>query len=276
MNKLLYLILFFLLDSSNVIAQFVPDSVMLRIHYISKMKRMEDSKKLSDNENILDIGKHSSHFYSLWAERNRDIRDSVLAHGGGLPEYQSTLAKSGYPSSISFNVFKNYPQKGKLTYTDSDLADFIYEEDMVMPQWEMLNGDSIIAEYPCKKAKTTFRGRTWIVWYTMDIAYSDGPWKLYGLPGVILKAIDSKGDFIFYCIEIKRGTQQAITLRKLKYIKCTPKELEENQRLSAKDLNLYLEKFGFGKDISFDRNGKPMVRKPRVPCLLEYRINDKK
>ncbi|RQE01044.1 GLPGLI family protein, partial [Prevotella intermedia] len=44
----------------------------------------------------------------------------------------------------------------------------------------------------CKKATTNFRGRYWEVWYTEDIPISQGPWKLCGLPGMILKANSPK------------------------------------------------------------------------------------
>ena len=41
-------------------------------------------------------------------------------------------------------------------------------------------------------------------WYTMDIPVSDGPWKLHGLPGLILKAEDSRGHFSFICTGLEQ------------------------------------------------------------------------
>lgn len=35
---------------------------------------------------------------------------------------------------------------------------------MVIPKWKTLSGDTIIADYPCKKVVTTFRGSPWVVW----------------------------------------------------------------------------------------------------------------
>lgn len=276
MNKLLSIILFLFGNGclNNIKAQ---DMLLLRIYYASQIRFAENSKNLSPDENILDIGNCSSHFYSRWAERNEDIHDSVFSRGGKLGDYYTAIDKGGCPHSIlRYNVFKNYPQKNKLTYTKNMVKFFMYEEPMIMPQWKMLQGDTVIVGYPCKKAKTTFRGRTWIVWYTMDIPYHDGPWKLYGLPGLILKADDIKGDFIFNCIGIDKGKKQPIVLRKAKYVKCTPEEMEELERLSLKDPDAFVVKMGAPKMPSFDAQGKPLVYKPRVPCLLEYRLNDKK
>ena len=277
MNKtFFYIVLLLCVIGLRLNAQELSDSVALRVHYASQMRYYEDSKDLSPDEKILDVGKHSSHFYSRWAERNQDILDSVSAKGGSLSDHSAVVAKSGFPNSKTpFNVFKNYPRKDRLTYTTREIKDFLCEEPMTMPKWEMLSGDTIIVDYPCKKTKTSFRGRTWIVWYTMDIPYHDGPWKLYGLPGLILKADDAKGDFTFNCTGIEKGNMQPIALRKSKYIKCTPQVLEENIRLSHSDVDLFMTKMGYPNIQGFDATGKSMVHKSRIPCLLEY-LSEKK
>ena len=261
-----------------VSAQSEMDTTVLRVSYTSKMRYTEDRKNLNDDEKVLDIGKHSSHFYSRWAEHNNDIRDSISSRGGSYQNYKSKLEKTGFPNSRTpFNVFKNYPQKGLLTYTDKEFKSFIYEEPMVMPDWKLLEGDTVVVGYQCKKAQTIFRGRTWNVWYTMDIPSGDGPWKLYGLPGLILYAADAKGDFIFDCIGIKQGDMGPIVLRKEKYIKCTPQEFEQNRRLSFENPDLYMAKMGVANIQGFDSKGRSIVNKPQVPCLLEYVLkNDKK
>ncbi len=258
-------------------AQNAPDSVVLRIHYASQMRFTEDSKDLSPDEKILDIGKYSSHFYSRWAERNWDIADSIFGQGGKLGDYLAAKEKNGFPNSKTpFNVFKNYPIKNVLTYTTRELKDFLYKESMVTPEWEMLVGDTTIVEYACKKAKAVFRGRTWLVWYTMDIPYYDGPWKLCGLPGLILKADDVKGDFMFNCTGIEKGNLQPIVLRNKKYVKCTPEELEKLEVLSLQDPDAFVVKMGYPNMPGFDADGKPLVYKPRIRCLLEYHSETKK
>ncbi|HIR32843.1 MAG TPA: GLPGLI family protein, partial [Candidatus Coprenecus merdigallinarum] len=58
--------------------------------------------------------------------------------------------------------------------------------------------------YNCQRATGTFRGREWQVWFTYDIPYNYGPWKLGGLPGLILKAEDSSGTFVWEAVSLIR------------------------------------------------------------------------
>ncbi len=69
---------------------------------------------------------------------------------------------------------------------------FIYEDTLVEIKWELLNKEKNIGGLICRAAKTKYYGRNYIVWYALDIPLSFGPWKLYGLPGLILEAIDEK------------------------------------------------------------------------------------
>lgn len=43
-----------------------------------------------------------------------------------------------------------------------------------------------------------FRGRVYTVWFTNEIPVSFGPWKLNGLPSVILEAQDETKTFMFF------------------------------------------------------------------------------
>lgn len=47
-----------------------------------------------------------------------------------------------------------------------------------------------ILDYKCIKATTRFRGRDYTAWVTKELPINDGPWKFYGLPGLILQIED--------------------------------------------------------------------------------------
>lgn len=52
--------------------------------------------------------------------------------------------------------------------------------------------------------------------------------------------------------------------------------LEENIRLSHSTVELFMTKMGYPNIQGFDTNGKPIVHKSHIPCLLEYRLKDKR
>lgn len=54
--------------------------------------------------------------------------------------------------------------------------------------WEITKETKKIADFTCYKAIGKFRGNTWNVWFSYSLPMPYGPWKLQGLPGVILHA----------------------------------------------------------------------------------------
>lgn len=59
----------------------------------------------------------------------------------------------------------------------------------------------------------------------MQGCFSD-PWKLYGLPGIILEAADAKQEYNFTCAKIENNLSKNITIEKIPkdYIKTTKQD----------------------------------------------------
>ena len=85
-----------------------------------------------------------------------------------------------------------------------------YKEDGNL-KWTLQDDTLTIANYLCHKAQTTYGGRAWYAYYSEDVPTTAGPWKLNGLPGLILKA--EVGDGIF-CFEMFELSQEAIAITK--------------------------------------------------------------
>jgi GLPGLI family protein len=58
-------------------------------------------------------------------------------------------------------------------------------------QWNITDSTKKIGKYVCTKATAHFRGRHYTAWFTPKIPVPYGPWKLAGLPRLILQAHDS-------------------------------------------------------------------------------------
>ena len=71
--------------------------------------------------------------------------------------------------------------------------------------WKLINQDTIISGYVCKKATVNYAGRDWSAWYNPDIPITVGPYKFHGLPGLVMMLKDTDNVFSFIVNEVKKG-----------------------------------------------------------------------
>lgn len=172
---------------------------------------LEDN--ISSDNMLLQIGPDGLSKFSSY--KNLTV-DSII-----LRSSQEQIANAALEGKLStgefMTIYKNYPE-GRLTHTEKICTDwFRYDEDMPIFDWELTDSCSNILGYECQSAKCQFRGREWIVYYTEDIPLCNGPWKLHGLPGLIMKASDEKGHYTFECIGIKSKADRPITIYKVPF-----------------------------------------------------------
>ncbi|MPN47574.1 hypothetical protein SDC9_195177 [bioreactor metagenome] len=104
----------------------------------------------------------------------------------------------------------------------------------------MIGSDTCrVLGYPCHKATTKFRGREYDAYFTQELPVNDGPWKLYGLPGLILEAKTSDGIFHVKAIGIQKIKNTPIDIS---YGKNTEicKELNQFYKFIRNKRNSYL------------------------------------
>ena len=121
--------------------------------------------------------------------------------------------------------------------------------------------------FGCESA--TLRGRKWTVWYTVDIPAQDGPGKLYGLPGLILRAADEDRNFIFEAVAVEKSGVKIAFDDTRSYQKCTPRELQEQYALFEESRLGYLFKMA---GVKKNKQTEALSRRtnPKKPCLMEF------
>ena len=134
---------------------------------------------------------------------------------GEIGDYSVTPDSSGIPSYFYKSVMCDYgsdrlkvvvpdiwangkAENGNFSYS---LA-HIYEEEVPALEWEMTGEHGTVVSFDCQKAECDFRGRRWEAWFTPEIPVSEGPWKLKGLPGLILYARDTTGQYSFETVSV--------------------------------------------------------------------------
>ena len=146
----------------------------------------------------LRCGKNVSQYFSVNNLRDDSLRASPDPSISAIPLHESLEAirhrddpSKQRPSSPGHGDYLYWNlSAGKVSiFTSIFGSRYLVEEDVPTMDWEIVEDSAqTIIGYECHKATTKFRGRKWIVWYTEDILISLGPWKLNGLPGLILKA----------------------------------------------------------------------------------------
>lgn len=169
-----------------------------RFFYELTFKPKKDSARLDKVITILDITDKNRSIYQDYTIIAQDSIMKVEIEAMKKAGIMKDLSKSLKSPKISSRVYKFYPGM-KIQYADKIANGFTpttigYNEDLKF-NWNILSEKQKIGEYNAQKATVEFGGRTWTAWFSSDIPFQDGPYKFYGLPGLIVKIEDSDKNY---------------------------------------------------------------------------------
>lgn len=209
-------------------------------------KYIADSTNKADVKSdimLLDIDKNGSKYYSREkfvsdSTTKADIAKQVKGGFGGSINIKKNLK----PGTIFTTVIKKYPDFG-VSFSDK-IGNTTYKvaEDQ-KPEWKILPDKEKIGEYNTQKATTNYGGRSWIAWFSTDIPFQDGPYKFYGLPGLIVKIEDTTGSHIMTLIGNKKteaGSEEDLQIPGLTMVGIGGKEIEISKKQFKKAWKDYL------------------------------------
>lgn len=187
--------------------------------------------------------------------QNKDGSRNTLSNGLVLTK-QGQQVVCDYSNKIMLsNVFD-----GKHTYVKEVLPKFI---------WKITKEKKKIGKFNCILGETNFRGRKYFAWYTPDIPVYSGPWKLNGLPGMILEAYD-EGKYIswtFQKYQFPITVAQNYTIRKEKKGKDVKfLNLEEFKIYCKEDIQRGYEKLLI---MAKEHPGMQPIKEPMTSYYLE-------
>ncbi|SEF77241.1 GLPGLI family protein [Halpernia humi] len=92
-----------------------------------------------------------------------------------------------YPNHVSvYKDFNKNEMYGRAIGYKND--GYVIKDSLNNIEWKLQDSIRIIGGRSCKLATTHWRDFDWEAWYDEDIPISEGPYKLNGLPGLILAA----------------------------------------------------------------------------------------
>lgn len=183
-------ILFFLLLGMLTGAQ--TNRFFYEYKFIPDSNNKEDVKK---EMMLLDINKAGSSYYShdkfiADSTSRADLQKQINSGSGNI-----SINRRERPGQVSYKVTKSYPEFKTYLFTNISTDKYKIAEDK-KPEWKILPDKQKIGEYNTQKAVTSYGGREWTAWFSSDIPFQDGPYKFYGLPGLIVKLEDATGSHV--------------------------------------------------------------------------------
>ena len=212
--------LFFLLLMQQILAEkrtvIEPAIMECRYDHTAVRDTLDRSQVMKDLM-ILRIGKNVSQFYSWYTHYGDSLWSSPTGQRIAIKRTFEAIRTKNFENKPGERtpgyIYKSYPEKGKTTtyvmLVEPDLtlqkkpACLYFSEETPEQIWEVQDSTKQIAGYSCQLAVTRFRGRLWYAWFSLEIPVNNGPWKLCGLPGLIVEAYDNQNYYHYTLTSIR-------------------------------------------------------------------------
>lgn len=225
MKYLLFVIAILL--GNNAYAQLSPapqtldnykciDTARFEIYYSFKFKNHSSYKQYNEDRRVIQVGRSVIKDYS-----------EIVYHYDSLAteNFKKGLSTSNNPNITYPCEIYSYPSEKK---RDEKYRMILNAGVLCFPSdWEDLNWTyssdetMVLNNYTCNKATTKYAGREYTAWYTIDVPFPYGPYKFYGLPGLIVKLEESTGMYIWEMCGLSSSTTPIHLYQYEKEQKCT-------------------------------------------------------
>ncbi|HBV16835.1 GLPGLI family protein [Chryseobacterium carnipullorum] len=224
----------------------------LRGEFTYQLKAKFDTRTDNRYEELfsLQIGDNRSFFASTISLKG----DSVMANSGTTtnnPDGSITLGwKKGIKIPKTSFPFMIIQSNENIQYFRLVGMSLLTYKETVIKTWKLIDETKIINTISCKKAEVTFKGRNWIAWYSPEIPLPYGPYKFSGLPGLIIKITDDKGDWDFELVKSVSDSKlkgKFINIKKSRYneaIETTQTKLKQALKNANANANAVLASYG--------------------------------
>lgn len=132
--------------------------------------------------------------------------NDTISYFDFIPKDKSSYNIDEYDATFEFKIATKH---GNFVYNNIRNSDvisgemvfnkgFVVKEETPLIEWDITNeAKNINEKIICYKATCNFRGRKYTAWFCPEIPTSLGPWKLFGLPGLIFDVYDENNEVKF-------------------------------------------------------------------------------
>ena len=219
----------------NLRDSLIRDTSVCRVYYRHRFVMDTMQHKEVTTVMVCDIGESYTSYFSLALRLSHVIFTKVKAEAEKMGRYAGMSVRytpteserelkefAGDAGTVNSEIWLDRSQctltERAADYAEENMA-YEYEEPQPVLGWNVSGEHRQICGYDCIKATIRFRGLEWTVWFAKEIPLPYGPWKLGGLPGLILEAEDCRKHFVWECCgieqEVRPMARYVIPTRKL-------------------------------------------------------------
>lgn len=276
MKRFLYIIISVVLAASASAQEVIDTAQFVAIYdYECRTQNDEDAPVTDRMQMVVQVGRTVTKSMPRSAYKRMDMEeedDIIAAHQEAYLHMPTVW--TGYPNGQTTVRDWIFPHEFEGTEPTPEIA------------WTLTDDTLTVGGYLCQTATCKFRGVEWHVCYTEEIPSSAGPWRLRGLPGLIVKAENEAHTF---CLTELRKEASSITapehrpdVQRMKYAKLLKHRNEiYGNRQYAKNPTYYVPDLGGsinnmdvlnhdGQQLVF-ANGRPLLTKAHVYQPLELK-----
>jgi GLPGLI family protein len=111
-----------------------------------------------------------------------------------------------------FPVYMDYSSNLLLYKVPETLKNYLIKEVIPSIKWTIGTEKKKILNYECQNAVGIFGDREYEAWFTLDMPVPMGPFKLNGLPGLILEAKSKDGIVKYTALSINKNSKKNVNV----------------------------------------------------------------
>jgi len=178
----------------------VISSVTYQFHHVTDTNNLNHAW----NEKMLLLFNNNKSLYTSYSKREqaeiiKQNTQAAKANGSNI------VRMKAYGPITTENIFTYLRPNERILEEQFHGDKFIIKEALPNIPWKIKQETKVIKGFTCQKAVGICKGRSYTAWFTSEIPVNFGPWKLHGLPGLIMEAYDANKWISFKCLEISKS-----------------------------------------------------------------------
>ena len=172
--------------------------------------------------------------YSFFVNHEWYQQDSIrrkVSTGGIGPGFVLSNLNTMPQVRTGLRIFKDRTNNQIISINSVFTNEYAYHDGPLSNiQWQIQPDTKMIGNLQCQLATGRFAGRDYKAWFTPEIKIPEGPFKFSGLPGLIVKIVDTRNHVSFELIDFK-PTKKTVNVLPLGPVEFTTRqELIQKER----------------------------------------------